>query len=71
LRIRVVDDGRRASAPDPARTGGRSSAETGRGIVGMRERCLLLGGELIAKSRPGGGFEVTARLPLSPAGSRL
>jgi signal transduction histidine kinase len=30
----------------------------------MRERCELLGGELIAGPRPGGGFAVTATLPL-------
>ena len=48
-----------------------TSAEAGRGIQGMRERCHLLGGELDARPTPGGGFEVTARLPLAPAGSRL
>jgi signal transduction histidine kinase len=30
----------------------------------MRERCRLLGGELDAGPLPGGGFAVTARLPL-------
>ena len=44
-------------------------AEPGRGIVGMRERCELLGGELTAGPRPHGGFEVNARLPLVPAGA--
>jgi signal transduction histidine kinase len=37
----------------------------------MRERCQLLGGELDAKPTAGGGFEVTARLPLAPTGPRL
>ena len=37
---------------------------TGRGILGMRERCRLLGGELDAGPLPDGGFAVTARLPL-------
>lgn len=68
LRIRVTDEGRRESSHVPARAGG--SPSSGRGISGMRERCLLLGGELDARSRPGGGFEVSARLPLSPVGSR-
>ncbi len=45
-----------------------SSAESGRGILGMRERCQLLGGDLTARALPGGGFEVNARLPLAPTG---
>ncbi|MEU6829829.1 sensor histidine kinase [Nocardia beijingensis] len=67
VRIRVVDEGRRDATP--MRTD--SSPTTGRGIAGMRERCRLLGGELDATPRPEGGFEVTARLPLTPVGTRL
>jgi signal transduction histidine kinase len=37
----------------------------GHGIIGMRERVSLCGGELHAMPRPGGGFVVRARLPLS------
>ncbi|WP_283136235.1 sensor histidine kinase [Rhizohabitans arisaemae] len=80
LEIRVTDEGRRAApghdsadarlaGRHPSGTGG--SAKPGRGIVGMRERCHLLGGELDAGPIPGGGFEVRARLPLAPAGSHL
>jgi signal transduction histidine kinase len=60
LELRVVDDGggRRDGAAGP--DGG------GQGIVGMRERARLLGGELDAGPRPGGGFQVRARLPLPP-----
>jgi signal transduction histidine kinase len=50
-------------------TSGGGSMRAGRGILGMRERCELLGGELDARPIPGGGFEVTARLPLAPTGS--
>ena len=74
LEVRVADEGSRDAAGDdaggpqpPAGTVNASSAEPGRGIVGMRERCGLLGGELTAGPRPGGGFEVKARLPLAPA----
>lgn len=76
LEVRVTDDGGQDASGDGAggprpRAGlanGRS-AEPGRGIVGMRERCALLGGDLTAGPRQCGGFEVTARLPLAPAGA--
>jgi signal transduction histidine kinase len=41
-----------------------SVAGTGYGITGMRERAALLGGDFSAGPRPGGGFRVTARLPV-------
>jgi signal transduction histidine kinase len=63
LEVRVTDEGGRNASGD----GG--PAEPGHGIVGMRERCGLLGGELTAGPRPSGGFEVKARLPLAPAGT--
>jgi signal transduction histidine kinase len=51
--IDVRDDGPGATVP----------AGTGHGIIGMRERALLLGGRLDAGPQPGGGFHVTAWLP--------
>lgn len=65
LELRVTDEGGGEG------TAGTGSREPGRGILGMRERCRLLGGELDAEPIPGGGFAVTARLPLAPSGSRL
>ncbi|MFE0154449.1 sensor histidine kinase [Nonomuraea sp. NPDC059007] len=66
LELRVCDAGRRTvSGAERASPAG----EPGRGILGMRERCRLLGGELAAGPLPGGGFEVHARLPLLPNGS--
>jgi signal transduction histidine kinase len=41
---------------------------TGHGIIGMRERVSLLGGEFSAGPLPGYGFRVSARIPL-PASS--
>ena len=39
----------------------------GHGLVGIRERVMLHGGELRAGALPGGGFEVTVRLPTAAA----
>ena len=52
--IEVLDDGR----------GATTLTGSGHGIIGMRERALLLGGRLDAGLRPGGGFQVVARLPV-------
>jgi signal transduction histidine kinase len=60
LELLVADDGH------GPRDAGRGAGDAGRGIVGMRERAALLGGELTAGSGPGGGFRVRARLPLPP-----
>jgi signal transduction histidine kinase len=60
LSIEVTDSGH-----------GGSPAGTGYGITGMRERAALLGGDFSAGPRPGGGFRITARLPLpAPASAR-
>jgi signal transduction histidine kinase len=39
-------------------------ASTGHGLIGMRERVALFGGELEAGSSDVGGFTVRSRLPL-------
>jgi signal transduction histidine kinase len=53
LSIEITDSGR-----------GGTETGTGYGITGMRERAALLGGDLSAGPRPGGGFRVAARLPV-------
>ncbi len=42
-------------------------AEPGHGLLGLRERVSVYGGDLIARPRPGGGFELLATLPVVPA----
>jgi signal transduction histidine kinase len=64
LALEVDDDGRSdANAGDGGRTP-PPTAGGGNGIVGMRERAAVLGGELRAGPRADGGFSVSARLPL-------
>ena len=58
LTLEIRDDGARA------RNGHAPPSGSGHGIVGMRERAALFGGELEAGPVAGGGFLVRARLPL-------
>ena len=58
LLVQVCDDGgERGSAALGARMSG------GHGLVGMRERVLMFGGDVQAGPGPSGGWVVTARLP--------
>jgi len=42
----------------------KPSESGGRGLIGLRERIGLYGGELDAGPRPGGGWRVRARIPV-------
>ena len=44
---------------------GAPAPTIGHGLIGMRERVAVFGGELAAGPCPGGGFKVVARLPVS------
>ena len=56
LDVQVLDDGRGASA-----TG---DTQGGHGIVGMRERIAVIGGEFDAGPKSGGGYRVYASIPV-------
>jgi len=56
LTLRVTDDGKVAS---------EANGNPGHGLLGIRERVAVVGGEVETGPCPGGGFEVRARLPYS------
>lgn len=55
LELEVVDDG----------SATMNGVSGGHGLIGMRERVIVFGGEFAAGPRPEGGFSVRARLPLA------
>lgn len=63
VRVRVCDGAVDVEVRDDG-SASASAGEGGHGLVGLRERVALVGGELAAGPEVGGGFAVRARLPV-------
>jgi signal transduction histidine kinase len=66
LSVEIADPGGTGRTAAAANGTGQASG-TGHGIIGMRERVSLCGGEFTAGPMPGQGFRVAARFPLNGA----
>jgi signal transduction histidine kinase len=65
VRIRIaVDDGTLEAVVADNGTALSALPDSGFGLAGMRERMALLGGSLEAGPKPGGGWQVRARIPM-------
>jgi signal transduction histidine kinase len=62
--VRYEDGYVELTVSDDGRGGGNGGDGGGHGLVGMRERVSVYGGELEAGPRAGGGFRLRARLPV-------
>lgn len=61
LEVEIEDDGRPSTGATETSPGSQSG--TGTGLIGMRERVAMLGGDLTVAPGPDGGFRVHATIP--------
>lgn len=65
LRVEVLTSGPSVLTGDPGpRPAGGDGDGAGRGLLGLRQRVSVYGGDLDARRRLGGGFRVRARIPM-------
>ncbi|MFJ4522012.1 sensor histidine kinase [Streptomyces sp. NPDC088810] len=64
LRVEILNSGPSVLTGTAPAGPGPHSEGTGRGLLGLRERVDVYGGDLDARRRLGGGFRVRARIPL-------
>jgi len=62
--VRYTDHDVTLEIRDDGHTTAPTAGAGGHGLIGMRERAAVHGGEVSAGPAPNGGFQVTARLPL-------
>ncbi|MDH6132760.1 signal transduction histidine kinase [Kitasatospora sp. MAA4] len=64
LRVEVLNSGPSVLSGTATVREPRQGNGTGRGLLGLRERVAVYGGDLDARRRLGGGYRVRARIPL-------
>ena len=64
LQVEVADDGQPGPGTSP--DGSAVIPGTGRGLLGLRERVTMYGGDFDVGRRPDGGWRIRAQIPLDP-----